>query len=195
MAPTVSRSVFPRLAAIGAALQILLAVALGIFLSIATDGPGDAVPRPLVVALLYSAPGVIAALGAIARRRSLLLVAALIAIPGARLSMVTLIFVVPGALFLVGASTLPRRQGSLGSNLVGTAGGVACLVLVLAAGWAVLIGLTRPACYSIPGGSGCSSAAISPGGVTVAAVLLAFAVGLASLVAAAKNAPRTEARD
>jgi hypothetical protein len=165
---------------------------MGLFLTMVTRAPGDVVPRPLVITVLYATPAVIVALGAIARRRSLVLAAALLAIPGSVLSFagVTLVFAVPGLFFVAAAAALPRGPETPTARIAGVVLMITEFGLVVAAGWAVLIGLTRPACFSIPGGSGCSSAAISPEGVVAAAALLAAAVGLAAVAAAASRSAR-----
>jgi hypothetical protein len=182
---------FRRRALSGALLQVVLAAGIGLFLVAVTNGPGDAVPRPLVIAVLYATPGMIAAFGAIGGRRSLVVAAALLAIPGSVLSFagVTLIFVFPGVFFVAAAVAMPRGKRSARSMLSGAGLGIVEFGLVLAAGWGVLIGFTRPACYQIPGGSGCSSAAISPEGVATAGLLLTMALGLAAIAAATGNRP------
>jgi hypothetical protein len=171
-----------KLALSGAALDIVLAATLGVFLASATSGPGDAVPRPLVIAILFSVPGVIAALGAVGHRRGLLIASAAILIPGSVLSfaLVTLIFIFPAAMFVAAAARMPHAHQTLVSRLAGFGLALGVLALVLAAAWALLLGLTDEACFSVPGGSGCGSGLISFRGAVIAAVLAALAIVLAA---------------
>jgi hypothetical protein len=70
------------MARVAVAADLLLAAVLAIFPSVATQSAGDPIPRPLVIAVLFAAPGVIGLLGIIGERRSLLGAAALPLIPG-----------------------------------------------------------------------------------------------------------------
>ena len=176
------QSSFVRLALFGAAIDVVLAAVLGVFLGVVTNGPGDAVPRPLVIAILFAVPGLIAALGAVGHRRGLLIAAAAILIPGSVLSfaLVTLIFIFPTAMFVAAAARMPHAHQTLVSKLAGFGLALGVLALVLAAGWAVLLGLTEEACFAVPGGSGCGSGLISTRGVVVAAVLGGLAIVMAA---------------
>jgi hypothetical protein len=186
------KSSFAKLALYGAAIDLLLAAVLGVFLASVTNGPGDAIPRPLVIAILFAVPGVIAALGAAGHRRGLLIAAAVILIPGSVLSwaLVTLIFVFPAAMFVAAAARMPKAPQTLASRLTGFGLALGVLALVLAAGWALLLGLTDEACFSIPGGSGCGSGLLSFRGAVVAAVLAGLAILLAAAPAAMEQRKR-----
>jgi hypothetical protein len=164
------------------ASDLLLAAILAVFLSVATQSTGDAIPRPVVIAFLFATPGVVGLLGLLGRRRSLLLAAALPLIPGSVLSfaLVTLVFVIPAVLFLIAAVAMPSRGRPFGGRLVELGRAVVTGGLVIAAGWAVLLGLTVEGCYAIPGGEGCGSGLTSWSGVAAAAALLLAAVGIAA---------------
>jgi hypothetical protein len=165
---------------IGALADLLLAGILGAFLSVATDLTGDAVPRPIVLAVLYGTPGIIGLIGVRARRPWLLVAAALPLVPASLLSYyVTLVFVVPAALMLVGASDMRREPGGQGSGAGETVAAFAVAALVVLAVWAAVIGLTEPGCVAIAGGQTCGSAFVSVRGVFVAAACLVSAVAIA----------------
>lgn len=166
---------------IGALADLAVAVVLGVALVAITDGRGDAIPRPLVVAALFGTPGIIGLIGARAGRRSLLVAAGLPLIPGAVLSVATLIFVVPAGLMLAGAITVPRSSPRSFATPGSVAMAVAISACVIVAGWAVLIGMTRASCGTDPDGTEfCGTGQITPEGVIVAATLLLAALALAA---------------
>lgn len=175
---------------IGALADIGFAAVLGLLLALAIDSRGDALPRPLVVAVLYATPGVIGLIGVLAERPWLLIAAALPLFPAAGLSMsgATLPFLAPALLMVVGATRMvgrPEVQRITVASAV--AGGVIC-ALVLVAGWAVLIGMTTPACYPVSGGQACGSGFISTNGLVVASACLIAALAIA-VVGARKLRP------
>ena len=171
---------------LGALIQLVFAVVLGGFLSGITAPTGDAVPRPLVVFLLYAAPGLVALLGARSQRRSLLVAAALPLVPGSILSFsgVTLIFVLPAILMVAGAAGIARPRVSSGASRIDGAGvGVAVSIaaLLVAAGWAMLLGFTRDTCSSGANDTAsCGSALISIEGIAVGLALQLAALALAA---------------
>jgi hypothetical protein len=166
---------------IGAMSDIGFSVVLGIFLAVGTDWSGDAAPRPVVVGILYATPGLIGLIGVLAERPWLLIAASLPLFPAAGLSDsgATLVFLLPAALMTVGAMrmiNLPNIQRMTAAN-VGSA--IAITVLILLAGWAVLIGMTEPACHPVAGGQACGSGYISVNGVIVAGGCLLAALAIA----------------
>jgi hypothetical protein len=178
-----------RLGLTGAAIDLVFALGLAVLLLLATEPVGDAVPRPLVLLALFATPGVIALIGSLANRRSLLVGAALPLIPGAILSWsgVTLVFRVPAFVMLLGAIT---GAGSRDVRLFEVVLPVAISVLVLAAAIASLFVLTADECRSLPRGAGeaCSSSAITVEGVAAGGALLLAALAVAALAAAQRIA-------
>jgi hypothetical protein len=166
----------------GVFADLLLAGLLGAFLSVATEPTGDVVPRPIVLAVLYAVPGVIGLIGVRARRRWVLVAAALPLLPGSLLSFtgVTLVFIAPAALMLIGASDMRAEPGHRGNRALTAATAIFVAALVVAAGWAAVIGLTESGCVAIPGGQTCSSAFVSVRGVLVASACLVAAVAIAA---------------
>jgi hypothetical protein len=96
---------------IGALADIGFAIVLGSFLAINTNWQGDAAPRPLVIAVLFATPGVIALIGVLAERPWLLIAGSLPLFPAAGLSFTgaTLVFLLPAALMVVGAMRMISR--------------------------------------------------------------------------------------
>lgn len=166
---------------IGALVDLLFAAGLAGFLLAATNSPGDAVPRPLLLAALWATPGVVGLLGAYARSRSVLVGAAIPLFPAALLSWagVTLVFALPGVLMIAGAAAIPSGRRRLGAHLPGIAQGALISVLIVIAGWASLLGLTRDGCFPTAGGTVCGSAFISVEGTVVAGGCLGVAIALA----------------
>jgi hypothetical protein len=171
-----------RPARMAVATDLLLTAVLAIFLSIATHSRGDAIPRPLVIAVLFATPGVIGLLGVIGERRSLLGAAALPLIPGSVLSfaLVTLVFVIPALLFMVAMAAMPASSRPLSERLIGAGRTLVVGGLVIAAGFAGLIGMTVEGCYSTATVSGCGSGLTSWAGVATGALLLLVAIAIAA---------------
>jgi hypothetical protein len=169
----------------GALADLLLASIFGAFLSLATEPTGDAVPRPIVLSVLYAVPGFIGLIGVRARRPWLLVAAALPLLPGSLLSFsgITLVFLVPAALMFIGASHMRREPGGQSNGAWEACAALVVAALVVAAGWAAVIGLTEPGCVAIAGGQTCSSAFVSVRGVLVASACLVAAVAIAAWAA------------
>ena len=166
---------------IGALADIGFATVLGLLLAFAIDSRGDALPRPLVIGALYATPGLIGLIGVLMERPWLLIAAALPLFPAAGLSMsgATLPFLAPALLMIVGATRMVGRpEGPRITVASAIAGGIIC-ALILVAGWAVLIGMTTPACYPVSGGQACGSGFISTNGVLVAGICLVMALAIA----------------
>jgi hypothetical protein len=166
-----------RLGRRGVVADLVLAAVLTGFLLITTDTGLDAVPRPLALLALYATPGIVAACGVMGRRRSLLLAAAIVLLPGSFLSMagVTLVFLLPLVLFAAAASQMTRDV----RRFEGLADVVALAGLIVAAGIA-LLALTADTCATDPAAAACSSAALTIQGVAVELALLLAAVGFAA---------------
>jgi len=189
--------------------QLVFAAVLGGFASLHAE-PGSFVPRGTVLLAVFALPGIIGWIGARARRPALVAAAALSSGVGAfvAFSGVTLIFLLPAALFLVSALALVvPRPGDPRGDLVSGAGqvviAVAICALVLGAGASALL-LTDSACWiarETPLGTsievlpystgeitlgadatsgGCSTGIISPRGVGLGAILASAALGLAA---------------
>ncbi len=168
----------------GALADLLLAGLLGVFLSAVTEPTGDAVPRPIVLAVVFAVPGIIGLIGVRARRPWVLVAAALPLVPASLVAYyVTLVFLVPAALMFIGASDMRREPGGEGNGAWEAIAALVVAALVVLAGWAVVIGLTEPGCVTIAGGQTCSSAFVSVRGVLVAATCLVAAVAIAAWAA------------
>ena len=165
---------------LGAVLGLILAAILGVFLVLATDTSGDAVPRPLILAVLFATPGVIGLLGSLRGEPALLAAAAAPLFPGALLSFggVTLPFLLAALLMLIGALQI-RRADTLHRTLSGAVRATGIAALIVIGGWATLIGMTEPGCVPIPHGQYCSSAFISTRGVITGGLCLVIALVLA----------------
>jgi hypothetical protein len=166
---------------IGALADIGFALVLAAMLAVATDWTGDAAPRPLVIAALYATPGIIGMIGVVAQRPWLLVAAALPLFPAAGLSFsgATLVFLLPAALMVVGAMRMAGRPEVPRFTIGNAVAAAAIVVLVVLAGWSVLIGLTVSACHPIAGGQACGSGYIATNGLIVAGVCLLAALAIA----------------
>jgi hypothetical protein len=166
---------------IGALVDIGVAVLFAALLFAATGPSADIVPRPLFLGLLYATPGVIGLLGVLSNRAWLLVAGALPLIPGVFLSFtgITLIFLLPAALMLLGAATI---QPPPGEHRIGLLTGIAALLiagLIVTAGWVALFGMSVSACRSLPGGETCGDRMISGSGLLVALACLGVALAIA----------------
>jgi len=158
--------------------DLVLALLLTAVLLAWTNVSLDAVPRPLALLALFATPGLIGAIGVRAQRRSLLLAAGFVLLPGSLLSFagVTLVFAVPAVLFVAAAATMPRLTVPVGVEAIDLA---ACVELVFAAAVA-LFTLTANTCGTSDGMSECGSGVLTVEGVVVEVVLLAVAVAFAA---------------
>ena len=132
--------------------QLTFAVLIGAVASIRFE-PGFA-PRGTVLLVLYALPGLVGLLGVAARRPALLLAAGVASLIGAfvAFSGVTLIFVIPGLLFVAGAVRLVgAATGAVHDGWIsGIAQGVlatAIVALFIGAGATVLLE-TDSGCWS-----------------------------------------------
>jgi hypothetical protein len=189
--------------------QIIFAILISSF-SFFQFEPGF-LPRGVVVIGVFATPGVVGLIGVRSRRPALLLAAGLASAAGSftAFSLVTLIFLVPSVLFLVGAVRLAgRNPGSAPGGLVGGLAQLAIAVtifpLLIGAGAAGLL-ITDSACWTtygsglgsrivvqpyangemeLPTGATsmhCATGLISPQGVGLAVLLDGAALGLALL--------------
>lgn len=181
------------LAVLAIAANIGLSALLGVFLLIATAWPaGDVVPRPILVATLFGAPAIVAELGRRSARRQLIAAAGIGLVPQSFLAFsgVTLIFVIPAAMYLAAAARQPAsRPPSAGPNRgLGLILAVATVVipcLLVAATVAALIVLTGSGCWSTATYTACGNGLTTWPGLATAVGCLATAVGIASWIARA----------
>src|SRR5260221_3553575 len=208
----------PRFGLYGVAIQLVLAFALVIFVAgagagVGEIGPSDHLNRGVVLGLLFTVAGVVAALGVRGGRPILLAAAVVMDMAGVLLSFATLVFVVPAGLFVAHAAATaqgPVRAGAAvraALLLVATAG------LVIGAGLALLT-TTESRCwtaYSTPSGteyrfspyvdtgsitlptdsfaSGCDTGLLSSRGEAMAAGLAIGAIVRAGLTARRRAEP------
>lgn len=159
-------------------MAVLADLALAGFLTILllriTNDEPDAIPRPLALLALYTAPGIVGALGVLGRRRSLLFAAGLVLGPGSLLSLtgVTLIFALPMALFWAAGVTMGRpmlrssRVAELAELTVSAGLMLGAAVALFATSWS--------GCSD--SGSTCGSGFLSQEGVGLEVLLLAAAI-------------------
>jgi hypothetical protein len=184
-------------------------------------GPSDADLAALSLTLALALPGVIAGIGAVRRSGALLVAAGILCLGQAFLAFsgVTLPFVAPGIyLIALGAGTAPSRHPA--REVLASIG---ALVLV-AAGWAAMLGLTETRCWVATQGAGgelvyaevptsaaegvvldetqvaagCEGGSPTTVGLTLSFVLVAVAVALAAWGArpdAAVGPPTPDLRD
>jgi hypothetical protein len=196
---------------LAAAIQVIFGAFLGGVGSLAFE-PGF-VPRGGILFLLFALPGMVGLIGVTQRRSTLVLAAALSCFVGAFLAFsgVTLILLIPAALFLVSAGGLAVRwrpwsaAALLGG--VGRLAAAAVVVMLLVGAGAAALTVTDAGCWSqypsgagirvelapystgeteVPAGAtvtGCTTGLISARGVGLAGLLGAGALGLALLVA------------
>src|SRR5260221_5460016 len=127
----------PRFGLYGVAIQLVLAFALVIFVAgagagVGEIGPSDHLNRGVVLGLLFTVPGVVAALGVRGGRPILLAAAVVMDMAGVLLSFANLVFVVPARLFVAHAAATAQGPVPAGAArpgpplLVATARPVIC---------------------------------------------------------------------
>lgn len=163
------------------AADLLVATLLAAFLLLVTDARGDALPRPVAIGLLFSVPAAIGWFGLTGRRRSLLAAAAALCLVASVISfsLVTTVMFVPALLFAAAAGAAPWDRGS--RRIPGLVLGPVVAALGVAAGWALLFGVTTSGCWEVAGGQGCGDRLISIPGVLVTLALAALAIAVAAL--------------
>lgn len=159
-----------------------------LLLRITEPDPLDAIPRPLALLPLYATPGIVGVFGVIGRRRSLLFAAGVVLAPGSVLSFagVTLVFVLPLALFWAAAVAMDRPGGDQ-PRVVEYVELTVVAALMLGAGVALLT-LTWSGCND--SGAICGSAFLTLQGVGVELASLIAAVGFAAWRALGQAGPR-----
>lgn len=193
-------------ARLGALAQIVFAGLLGGLSSLVGTAEPDFLPRPLVLFGAYGLPGLIGLLAIQRRRPATLLAAGTASAVGSFLafSMVTLIFLIPALLMLLGAAAVRSLPGGWADRGLGALRAALVLVLLLGAGYAALL-ITDERCWTwhetpfgvvmepapvptgemgIPiddpgSGFGCSNGVISGRGVGLALVFGLAAVAVA----------------
>lgn len=180
-----------RLGRMAVVADLVLAATLTVLLLLITRSGLDAVPRPLALLALYAAPGVVGAIGVRGGRRSLLLAAGVVLLPGSVLSFagVTLVFVLPAVLFWAAALTTapPDPRPSRATELAE----VAVIAGLMLGAALALFGLSRSGCNE--SGSICGSGFLSPEGVGAELALLLAAIAVAA--SRALRRPRAGASD
>jgi hypothetical protein len=202
-----ARAAFPgRLAG---TVQVLFALLIGGVSALASQSSPDFLPRGQVLLAIYALPGIVGLLGVTQRRPALLLAAAAASAVGSVLAFsgVTLIFLVPAVLFLVGAVRLASTEsGSPGRGVAGVlagAGIAATLIALMIGAGASAFLVTDERCwttYETPGGiryepapwstgemevpqgalsSSCSTGVLSARGIGLGGLLGSGAVALA----------------
>lgn len=167
-----------RLGWMAVVADLVLAGALTALLFLITTSSLDAVPRPLALLALYATPGAVGAIGVRGRRRSLLLAAGVVLVPGSVLSFagVTLVFVLPAVLFWAASLTMapPKPRPSRATELAE----VAVIAALMLGAAPALFGLSWSGCSE--SGSICGSGFLSLAGVGAELALLVAAVGVAA---------------
>lgn len=171
------------------------------------------VPRSTVVLVVFALPGIVGLIGTRARRPALLIAAGLTSFVGAFIAFsgVTLIFLMPAALFLAGAFRLawrgPGRRGDGWLGSLAQLGFAAAIVALLIGAGASALLITDSGCWTafqtpigvrielapwstgemeVSSGAtvgGCATGLISARGAGLGALLGSAAVGLAGLAA------------
>jgi hypothetical protein len=167
------------LAVLGVFVGLLLAAMVGLLLWVSADWQGDALPRPLAVAILYGAPSIVGLVGVMSRRRWPLVGAGAALFLGALISVGTFVFFLPALLMIGGGFTIGETTDEQAARRLAVGQAAASGGLLLLAGWAALFGLTSNGCVDLNGGQLCSENFITPTGVLVAAACLVAAVAVA----------------
>jgi hypothetical protein len=136
-------------------VQILFAMLIGGVSALAGGAAPDFLPRGVVLLLIYSLPGVVGLLGVAERRPALLLAAAAASAVGSLVAFsgVTLIFLVPAVIFLVGAARLASADAvgagmSMRSTLAGVVVAAVLVMLMVGAGASALL-VTDERCWTM----------------------------------------------
>lgn len=205
-----------RLAVWFGVIVLALSVAVGLFIQAQSRDPSppEEMPRATAIPALYATMGLLAIIGALQRRPAIVVAAGLLCFVGAILSIATIEFVVPGILLIGLGSGIGERPGR---RLREAAIAAAATVLVVGAGVA-LLSATEGRCWEAAGSPAdpiytvisCGAETVIPaGGSTFAsgsdsgdltirggiseAILLASALGLATLTGRGRDAKRVAA--
>jgi len=205
-----------RLAVWVGVLVLALSVAVGLFIQVQSRDPSppEGIPRAIAIPALYATMGLLAVIGALQRRPAIVVAAGLLCFVGAILSIATIEFVVPGIVLIGLGSGIGERPGR---RLREAAVAAVATVLVVSAGVA-LLSMTEGRCWeaagspadpiytvipcggetAIPGEGSTFASGFDSGDLTVRggiseAVLLASALGLATLTGRGRDAKRVAA--
>jgi hypothetical protein len=147
-------------------LVLGLAVALSVFIQYQARDPRppEDVPRALAIPALYATMGLLAIIGALQRRPTIVVAAGVLCLVGAILSVATIEFAVPGILLILLGSriqALPTRHGSEGVI-------AAAAVLLVVSAAIALLALTGERCWQATGSPADPTYTVIPcGGQTV----------------------------
>lgn len=136
-------------ARLGALTQVVFAGLIGGLSGMAGSAEPGFLPRPLVLFGVYALPGVIGLLAIARRRPATLLAAGSASAVGSFLafSLVTLIFLIPALLMLLGAAAIRGLPGGWADRALGALRAVLVLALLLGAGGAALF-ITDERCWT-----------------------------------------------
>jgi hypothetical protein len=177
------------MALVAAGIALAFAALLAAFMaSQPNDPPNALIPRWVVIGGLFALPGTIGLIGALRKRRAVIVAAGLLCFGQAFLafSLVTIPFLIPAVVLLslgaAGASP-SVRGGAVGFGIVAL--GIA--------GWAGALGMTQEICWQSANGAGCSSGQITVTGGAIAAGAWLAAVALAALAPGTPRASTNQA--
>ena len=195
-----------RLARLGVLTQVMFAVLIGAVSGLAGGVEPDFVPRPVVLLAIFALPGLVGLLGVARHRPAMVFAAGIASAIGSLVAFsgVTLIFLVPASLMLIGAARVPAEPGDWRSRVGGAVRAFLVVVLLVGAGGSALL-ITDARCWTwretpsgvvmeaapfstgemeVPlgsTGSGCANGLISPSGVGLGLALGLAAIGIAAL--------------
>ena len=203
-----------RLARLGALTQLVFAALIDGVSGLAGDPEPDFVSRPVVLLAIFALPGLVGLLAVARHRPGAVLAAGIASAVGSfvAFSGITLIFLVPASLMLIGAARVPAEPGEWRSRAVGAARGFLIAILMVGAGGSALL-ITDARCWTwretpsgvvmepaplstgeveVPlgsTGSGCANGLISQRGVGLGLALGLATIGIAALPVRRRGAP------
>jgi len=126
-----------------------LSVAVGVFIQAQSQDPSppEDMPRAIAIPALYATMGVLAVIGGLQRRPAIVVVAGLLCLVGAILSIATIEFAVPGIILIALGAGIEGRPGRRRREAVIAA---VAAVLVVSAGIA-LLSITEGRCWEAAG--------------------------------------------